>query len=221
MEVLLPVVQSRFDEFRAPVASLDAPLKQANNETSKDEKVDAIQWALSLTSTTYPTEYTAERISLALLQNLWASNAGSSELLTQMIFQILHDPVYLPPLRAEIESALATHGSLTEKALSAGSTPLLDGFLRETNRLYPTDAVTCSRTVTDPEGFILHDGTRLPAGSRIAVPALAIQTDVENYHDPLRFHGQRFARTRDGAGDVTGESEPKNGAATVSETYLP
>ncbi|KAM7192056.1 Cytochrome P450 [Naviculisporaceae sp. PSN 640] len=215
MGVILPVVQARFDEFQ--VSRTD----QTNIETEKDEHIDAIQWTLSLTSTTYPTEHTPKRIALVLLQNLWASNAGPAELLTQMIFQILHDPIYLPPLRAEIESALATHGSPSEKALSPSSTPLLDSFLREINRLYPTDAVTCSRTVTDPQGFILHDGTRLPPGSRIAVPTLAIQTDVENYHDPMRFDGWRFARLRDTKQDVAGEAEAKYGAATVSDTYLP
>ncbi|KAK4158697.1 cytochrome P450 [Cladorrhinum sp. PSN259] len=218
VDIVLPVVQSRFDNFQAPAST-------PGNTNNKH--LDAIEWTLRLISTTYPVEHDPYRITLTLLQNLWASNAGPAEILTQMIFQILLDPVYLPPLRSEIESAFTTThgGGFTEKALN--KMPLLDSFLREINRLYPTDAVTCARTVTDPSGFVFHDGLRLPAGSRIAVPALAIQTDVANYEDPLRFDGWRFARLRDASPKSEGEQgetasgESKYGAATVSETYLP
>ncbi|KAM7211717.1 Cytochrome P450 [Rhypophila decipiens] len=217
VQMVQPTVQARLDKLQ-PSTSPDPELQ------------DAIAWTLSLTQSTYPAEHNPERITLTLLHNLWASNAGPAEMLTNMIFQILYDPVYLPILRSEAEESFRIHGYFTHKALSPNNMPLLDSFIREINRLYPTDSVTCMRTVTDNKGFEFHDGLSIPVGSRIAVPSLAIRTDVANYADPLRFDGFRFARmkTSERAGsssspdeERTGDEEGRFSASTPSEAYLP
>ncbi|KAM7191669.1 Cytochrome P450 [Rhypophila sp. PSN 637] len=221
VKLVQPVVQARFDKFQS----------KANPSVSEEEiEQDALQLTLSLTQSTHPAEHNPERITLSLLHNLWASNAGPAETLTNMIFQILHDPVYLPILRSEAEKSFKTHGSFTHRALSPNNMPLLDSFIREINRLYPTDSVTSMRTVTDNKGFEFHDGLSIPVGSRIAVPSLAIQTDVANYADPLRFDGFRFARMKTPERPSSSSSpdeertdgeEGRFSAATPSETYLP
>ncbi|KAK4209711.1 cytochrome P450 [Rhypophila decipiens] len=220
IEMVQPTVQARLDKLQPSTSP---------SPSSDPELQDAIAWTLSLTQATYPAEHNPERITLTLLHNLWASNAGPAETLTNMIFQILYDPVYLPPLRSEAEESFRIHGYFTHKALSPNNMPLLDSFIREINRLYPTDSVTCMRTVTDNKGFEFHDGLRVPVGSRIAVPSLAIQTDVDSYADPLRFDGFRFVRMRNSEAassgtpdkeDVVGDGA-KYSAATPSETYLP
>ncbi|KAK4206223.1 cytochrome P450 [Rhypophila decipiens] len=231
IQLVQPTVQARFDKDKfhpstSPSLSSDPEL----------ELEDAIEWTLSLTKSIHPAEQNPERITLTLLLNLWASNAGPAETLTNMIFQILYDPVYLPALRSEAEESFRVNGSYTDNALSLHDMPLLDSFIREINRLYPTDSVTCMRTVTNNNnGFELHDGLRLPVGSRMAVPSRAIQTDVDNYADPLRFDGFRFARMRKSKRPQRGssggfdkkdiklllEEAKKYSATALSETYLP
>lgn len=220
MDLVLPIIQARVDEFKTAtsVSDNEDSINEEKNRTARSDKnLDAIQWALSLTETHYPNKHDPEpeRIALSLLHSVWATNLDTAGTLTQMIFQVLVDPVYLPALRSEIETALKVHDGVyytKETLLSPTSMPLLDSFLWEINRLYPTHPVlTCvAQTVTTAAttassssstegagfGFEFHDGLRLPPGSRIAVPTLAIHTDVANYHDPLRFDGWRFARLR-------------------------
>lgn len=221
VNVVLPTVQRRFDEF-------EAVHSDGNNTEGEDVHLDAIQWTLSLTKSTYTKEHNPERIALSLLHNLWAGSAAPGGTVTQMVYQVLLEPDYLAPLRTEAEQALALHGGYTERGLN--NMPLLDSFIRELNRLYPTGAVTCARTVMDPDGYQFSDGLRLPVGTRVAFPALAIQTDPENYQDPLRFDGWRFARLRNqpsvgassaGAEHGLKDEEHRYAASTVSETYLP
>lgn len=214
MKAILPVVEQRFNEFQTR--------SQAWNEKDREAQLDAIEWSLEL-SKGNPAEHNPHWIALSLLHNLWAGSAAPGGLVTQMAFQVLYEPQYLDPLRHEAKEAFRNHG-VTDKALN--SMVLLDSFIRELNRLYPTGAVTCARTVMDPAGFQFHDGLTLPRGSRIGIPALAIQTDPENFRDPLAFDGFRFARLsataaeekEDGGGGEDGEQ--KWGAATVSETNL-
>ncbi|KAF2179247.1 putative cytochrome P450 monooxygenase [Zopfia rhizophila CBS 207.26] len=201
MKDILPVVTKRFEEFQ-------------NQDKDSLEALDAIQWSLEF-SAGNKKEHNPEWIALSLLHNLWAGSAAPAGLVTQMIFQTLLEPQYLDPLRSEAVKAIGTYG-WTDKALS--SMPLIDSFIRELNRLYPTGAVTCARTVMD-KTFQFHDGFQLPRGSRIAIPALAIHTDPDNFPDPMKFDGFRFAKmnTAEKSGE---ETEAKWGASTVSETNL-
>ncbi|KAI1778805.1 putative cytochrome P450 monooxygenase [Hypoxylon cercidicola] len=207
MRVILPVVEQRFNEFQT----------QLDSAKDGEERLDAIEWSLDLSRGDI-NEHNPQWIALSLLHNLWAGSAAPGGLVTQMVFQVLLEPQYLEPLRTEAENAFRAHG-YTDIALS--SMILMDSFIRELNRLHPTGAITCARTVMDPLGFQFHDGLMLPQGSRIAIPALAIQTDAQNFQDPLTFDGFRFARlnaTTEEEGSEDGEH--KWGASTLSETNL-
>ncbi|KAI0886467.1 putative cytochrome P450 [Annulohypoxylon maeteangense] len=208
MEVILPVVQARFDEFQA---------RESSSEKDHTKPLDAIEWSLEF-SKGNAREHNPRWIALSLLHNIWAGSSAPGGLVTQMVFQVLTEPQYLEPLRAEAEAALRPHG-YTDKALD--NMPLMDSFIRELNRVYPTGAVTCARTVMNPGGFRFHDGLHLRQGTKIAVPALAIQTDPENFDDPLTVDAFRFARLREAASDNVGDEGEHNwGAATASETNL-
>ncbi|POS75429.1 hypothetical protein DHEL01_v206171 [Diaporthe helianthi] len=208
MNVIFPVVNSRFESFQT---------RDVGGKNELDEALDAIQWSLEL-SEGNPTEHNPQNISSALLHNIWAGSAAPGGLATQLVFQVLTHPEYLEPLRAEAQQAIQSRG-LTDKALN--NMYFLDSFIREVNRLYPTGAVTCARTVMNPSGFRLHDGLTLAQGDRIAVPALAIQTSSAFFSDPLSFDGFRFSRLS-AAGNTGGaeDVEQKWGAATVSDTNL-
>ena len=214
MNVVLPVVEKRFRERK---------------HIQSSTHVDAIDWCLEL-SENDSKEYQPRRIALQILHNLWAGSAAPGGLVVQMIFQTLIDPQYLEPLREEAERQTSQHG-WSDKALD--NMVLLDSFIRELNRMYPTGSsklpipgcflvanesvVTCARTVTS-NNFQFHDGYELPIGSRIAFPAMAIQQDPENFEDPLEFNGFRFARrSQEQEHD---ELEQKWRAASISETNL-
>lgn len=193
LSVIQPVVEHR--------------LAQQASNAKPSSNSDALDWTIELASSS-PKENTPRRIALHVLHNLWAGSAAPGGLVTQMVFQLLLEPKYLEPLVAETENAVSSYG-YSDKALN--SMPLLDSYIREINRLYPTGSgaletdnpvsltyiadvpqVTCARTVMN-KPFQFHDGLVLPVGSCIAIPAMAIQHDPANFPNPLVFDGFRFA----------------------------
>lgn len=208
MDVILPVVQARFEEFQERESLSDKRLPGS---------LDAIEWSLEYSKGSKK-EHDPHWIALSLLHNIWAGSAAPGGLVTQMVFQVLMEPQYLDPLRAEAKAALST-GGYTDSAL--GSMHLMDSLIRELNRVYPTGAVTCARTVMKPGGFQFHDGLQLPQGTRVAIPALAIQTDEDNFDDPLTVDAFRFSRLREAALGGHGQGGEQDwGAGTASETNL-
>lgn len=73
------------------------------------------------------------------------------------------------------------------------------------------------------EPVTFHDGFQLERGTRIVFPAQSVHFDPENYQDPQKFNGFRFA----GDGPCTcnsGQLPQGSGrlkADTVDEKYLP
>ena len=122
VKLLLPIVERRLYEFQ--------------NSVEIAHNLDAMDWTIELTKSV-PVENMAHRITLHLLHNLWAGSAAPSGLVTQMVFQMLMEPMYLEPLRAEAEEAISSKG-WSDKALK--DMPLQDSFIREINRVYPTGA---------------------------------------------------------------------------------
>ena len=104
------------------------------HDDPKRSRLDAICWTMDLARYA-PGEYEPYRIALQLLHNLWAGSAAPGGLVTQVVFQILMKPEYLGPLRSESAEVVSRYG-LSDHALN--NMPLLDSFIREINRLYPT-----------------------------------------------------------------------------------
>ena len=103
-------------------------------DDAKRSRLDAICWTLELARYA-PGEYESYRIALQLLHNLWAGSAAPGGLVTQVVFQVLMKPEYLEPLRSESAEVVSRYG-WSDQALN--NMPLLDSFIREINRLYPT-----------------------------------------------------------------------------------
>jgi cytochrome P450 len=70
------------------------------------------------------------------------------------------------------------------------SLPLLNGFLKESARLNPTDSISIRRKVLLP--FTFDDGTRLSRDDVACVPLQPILQNPEFYKDPLTFNPYRF-----------------------------
>ncbi|KAJ5427436.1 hypothetical protein N7491_007878 [Penicillium cf. griseofulvum] len=198
MELITPVVEKR--------------LANLEQDPTGPKPLDMVQWTIELAGP--GKEMTPKRLAHQILQNLWAGSGAPGGMLTQMIFQVLWCSDHLEPMRKEVQSAVQEHG-WTDKMLN--NIPLVDSFLRETNRLHPNGVVTAARTVMN-KPFQFHDGTTLPVGARIAFPARAIMCDDDNFENPYEFDGFRFARL---ARDESSVSEKQlNNSATVTKTNL-
>ena len=104
-------------------------------------------------------------------------------------------PQVIPELREEINSALeANNGVMTAQALY--QMKLLDSVKRESQRQNPSNMVRMQRCVL--KSVRLSDGTRIPAGTSIAVPALLTLRDSSLYADTSNYDPYRFARLRAG-----------------------
>lgn len=107
--------------------------KRLQERNKQQAHVDAIEWTIDLAGSD-PIELEPRRITLNILQNIWAGSAGPAALVTQLVYQTLMMPEYLTPLRNEALQVISTYG-WTEKALN--QLHLQDSFIKEVNRLYP------------------------------------------------------------------------------------
>ncbi|KAH6666347.1 cytochrome P450 [Halenospora varia] len=199
MHVLLPVVRKRVEESRSGAES---------------KRLDAIQWTLDLfPETAENTDY--DRFMKELLHNLWAGSSAPGGMMTEIIFQLLLHPEDLKALQKEASEAFRQYG-WSEKMLI--NLHLLDSFIRETNRLFPTGSITCVRTVLG-RPFQFSDGLTLPVGSQFGFPAKAIQGDYEGFKSPSEFVGFRFAGQNSDEIGVA-ENDKRWGASSVDTSNL-
>ena len=123
VSVLLPTIRRRLEE-------------QNFNTEPQDQHIDAIQWTMDIAGSD-ARESEPHRLAQQVLHLLFAASSAPGGLVTQMIYQTLMQPnEYLKPLREEIKTALAENDGWTSKALD--HMRLLDSFIRETLRIYPT-----------------------------------------------------------------------------------
>ncbi|OAF55495.1 hypothetical protein VC83_07705 [Pseudogymnoascus destructans] len=121
----------------------------------------------------------------------------------------IHDLVSHPPsLYADriLEQARAVlagnNGVWTTQALS--SLPLLDSFIKESQRLHPVGQLLSQRKVLDPKGVTLQPSegfggakpVHLPFGTVTQMPLHGIHMDEGVYEDARTFRGFRFAEDR-------------------------
>jgi cytochrome P450 len=172
---------------------------------------DGIEWTLKLTNGDSKYD-TPERLTHELLHNLWAASSAPGGMMTEIVYQMLTYPEYMQPMRDEAEAAVKEHG-WTEKMLA--SLHLQDSFIREVNRLLPTGAITCSRTVVGAP-FKFSDGLELPVGTRFGFPIKAMQSDPDNFSSPTTFDGFRFAKQSSSESGV--EEDRRRWSSTAMST---
>lgn len=133
--------------------------------------------------------------------------SSSEELAVNYQFSSLYDivghcPEVIPDLRSDIHSALTTSGGvMTAQALY--NMKLLDSVMRESQRMNPFNVVRMQRVTLKPIRF--SDGTTVPAGVDLAIPAIVPLRDSETYVNPELFDPYRFAQLRSGqAKDLLG-----------------
>ena len=143
VRLVLPMVEKR--------------LQEREMGEKREIHVDATEWIITLAGSD-PKESDPRRITLNLLQNLWAGSAGPAALVSQMLYQVLMMPEYLEPLRNEAREATRNHG-WTDKALS--SMCVQDSFIKEVNRMYPLGSGRCSSFIANDFGLIFEQSPQL------------------------------------------------------------
>ncbi|GAW25785.1 putative cytochrome P450 [Rosellinia necatrix] len=199
--MLLPVIESRIQE---------------NEGTSTKSEMDAIQWTLDL----FPEisrDVDRRRFAHELLHNLWAGSAAPGGMITEVLYQLLLYREDFVAIKKEVESSYVEYG-WSEGMIN--TLVLLDSFIRETNRLFPTGSVTAARTVLE-KPFQFSDGLTLPVGTRFGFPAKAIQGSCKELADTKTFHGRRFLiPNTSGPSEMASSVQKRRGASSVDFSNL-
>ncbi|OKP11796.1 Fumitremorgin C monooxygenase [Penicillium subrubescens] len=150
-------------------------------------RADALDWLDEL-STAYGSvsDQPREQVGLAL-----AAIHTTSNLLTNVVYDLAAYPEYVEPLREEIKAVLIEDGSLKKTSLL--KLKLLDSVIKESQRINPVSIVSMNRVALSP--IPLSDGTLIPAGATIAVSA-HINEDDTVYPNASSYDGFRFYKKR-------------------------
>ncbi|KAJ7086865.1 cytochrome P450 [Mycena belliarum] len=171
-----------------------------------DRPNDLISWLLDIATDEERTAAALERrilvINMAAIHTSSTASIFRFLTLTNALFDLTMYPEHMQPMREEAERVIAEEG--WSKA-SLASMHKIDSFLRESQRLNSSGPLAMMRRVVAPEGFTFSDGTTIPDGAFLSVPANAIHSDPDNYANPEVFDGFRFSRQR------------KAGAATAAD----
>ncbi|KAK1566048.1 cytochrome P450 [Colletotrichum navitas] len=114
----------------------------------------------------------------------------TTDLLTQVILNILSQPELIAALQVEIIEVLSKEGWAKT---SLYNLKLMDSVIKETQRLKPIKQVSMQR-IADAD-IHLSDGTVIPKGVKCAV-ANTTRKDPAIYERPHEFDGYRFLRMR-------------------------
>ncbi|KAF6233972.1 hypothetical protein HO173_007802 [Letharia columbiana] len=180
----------RVHEFLVPILRERRALRAKGEEPPKD----MLQWLLDK-SDQFNVRTDEELAETQLILGMAAIHTTTMTA-TQIIYDLIgYCPEVIPELRAEVRSVQATNGGvMTTQALY--QMKLLDSVMRESQRQNPSNIVRMQRCVLKPVRF--SDGTEIPAGTSVAVPALPTLQDPKLYSDPSSYDPYRFARLRAG-----------------------
>ncbi|KAK3377458.1 putative cytochrome P450 monooxygenase [Podospora didyma] len=118
----------------------------------------------------------------------------TTDLLCQVLIDLVTHPNIIPPLREEISGALREHGW---KKTALHNMKLLDSVIKETQRVKPIGVVVMNRRAQDD--VTLSNGTKVRKDGNIAVSMHGCW-DSEFYENPEKWDGYRFLRLRDTPG---------------------
>ncbi|KAF4621498.1 hypothetical protein G7Y89_g14576 [Cudoniella acicularis] len=107
-----------------------------------------------------------------------------------VLYDVMAEPIYIDMLRQEIIDVNKAGWSKT----SYSQLEKLDSVMRESQRISPPTSIGLRRIMQEP--YTLADGTHLPKGSYVCVPAYTIENDPANTTDPEKFDGLRAFNQR-------------------------
>ncbi|THU87417.1 cytochrome P450 [Dendrothele bispora CBS 962.96] len=160
-----------------------------------DKPNDLISWLLDENP---GGEYrTVDDLLMRLLNINMAAIHTTSMSFSQVLYWLAVQPDHvIKELREEIESVTEEYGWWNK--ISMGYLRKVDSFMKEVARYTGIGEVSSDRKVL--KDFTFTDGTRVPAGSIITIPAFAMHHDERHYDDPDQFKPFRFSEMRDSEG---------------------
>ncbi|GES63543.1 cytochrome P450 [Aspergillus terreus] len=120
----------------------------------------------------------------------------TSNLLTNIMYDLTAYPEHIQPLRDEIKAIVDEDGILKKTSLT--KMKRMDSVMKETQRLNGAGIAFLNRIAMDE--VILSDGTRIPRGASITVSAHHMR-DESIYPDAQTYRGFRFYDKRQEAGN--------------------
>ena len=142
-------------------------------------------------------------VTARMLTILFAAIDTTSLTFTQVLFNLISHPhsEYAKPMTTQIQEVLDKNGGVWD-VNSLAELKLLDSFIKETQRLHPILLVISSRSVLPVQGHTFKptlehaeaQPIHIPPSSRVELPLWGVHTDPDNYDDPMKFEGFRFAQ---------------------------
>ncbi|OAX82832.1 hypothetical protein ACJ72_02813 [Emergomyces africanus] len=173
--ILDPVLKKRA-EYKAVLAA----------QEKKVEFNDAIEWfEQAARAEGHPGDAAIYQLGLSL-----AAIHTTSDLSTQVIFDIASHPEIIEPLRKEMVDALSEGGW---KKTSLYKMKLLDSVIKESQRMKPLACISMSRVATTD--ITLSDGTTIPKNTITAVSSHRMW-DPRIHTNPDKWDGYRFYNQR-------------------------
>jgi len=156
-------------------------------------------------------ERSVRSLTMRVLTINFAAIHTSSMSFTHALYFLAAEPEkYLVPMREEALAVVKEHG-WTKVAMN--NMRKIDSFMREAQRHRGIGALTGGRKAM--VDYTFSDGTVIPRGVEVVVPANAIQMDNANYANATEFDGFRFAGLREEDGEGT-----KHQMVNASSTFL-
>ncbi|RPA74023.1 cytochrome P450 [Ascobolus immersus RN42] len=194
--------QKAFDILRPEIARRRAAEKEAKeNGTEWKEVDDYLEW-IRRRLDSHPTMGTIQYQAKLQLDLSMAAIHTTSLTLTHIIFDLAANPQYIPELREEIRSVLATTGGKVTK-LGMHKMSKLDSCMKESQRMNVLGLSMVSREIVDRKGLTLKSGLHLPYGTRVHTPHHDMLRDSNRWDDPEKFDPFRFHRLRQTPGKET------------------
>ncbi|GIC94709.1 cytochrome P450 [Aspergillus udagawae] len=170
------------------IGSLVRERRAQQAENPGDEKpADLLQWMMDKAS---PSDGRPEKLAHRQLILSLAAIHTTTASATQAVYDLCVYGNYVEPLRREVLQAVAEDGGEYRKTTLTKMWDL-DSFIKEVQRLNPPALLSFQRIVM--RDLTLSDGTILPRGTHLAVPAADITKEAE--YDP-EFDGYRYSRRR-------------------------
>ncbi|KAI5919309.1 cytochrome P450 monooxygenase-like protein [Camillea tinctor] len=123
-----------------------------------------------------------------------AGSDTTAAAITCAFYQLAKDESHVLKLRAELDAeGIRNDGNLTVQKLH--KLKFLDGFIRETLRLYPPVPGGTFRN-TPKEGVVIN-GQALPGGVKVIAPQYLIHRSSKAFEDPDEFVPERWTTLKD------------------------
>ncbi|PKY03130.1 cytochrome P450 [Aspergillus campestris IBT 28561] len=134
----------------------------------------------------------------------------TSNLLTNVMYDLTAYPEFIQPLRDEIRQIVKEDGVLKKTSLT--KMKLMDSVMKESQRVNPTSIVLLNRLAM--KSVVLSDGTHIPKGANVTV-STHVMHDNEVYPNAQTYDGFRFYKKRQVAG-----SEHRHQFVTTSPEHF-